>query len=861
MILPTGERDLELRRLPWVTFGVMLACLAAFPLLRPAPTGDPPGDPAALLAEAADYWRERAYLLPEAEILIEVGRGLDPAARSDLVDRLRHESYRRWPSDERVRKAEQGELDDLTRRALRALAQSEEAPRLGFVPAAPSVQGFFGHVLAHRDWVQLLANVLLWFLAAAALEATWGYALFAAFVAIGLVSGAGFYWLMVPAAKLPLLGLSGLVGAAVGASLVRFRSRGVRVHYRLWRERAGELGAPAWGLLPLWLGCEVLQALQGPVPYQASVGGLLAGIGVAAVLLLLDVETDLGVEQPSERRARPRAARRRGDGPVDEAQQLQRRGQIREAFELLQAEARRHADDADTVLAFWEASVACQRADAASPSMLRLVKECVGRGEMALAARYWSEVIELVPTARADPAALARLADALVKLGQTGRAVLALRHAIDRRNKGLTGEVALRVASEARELGEAAIAVEAAQRALQFPDLDSFKRARMQELLAELEPKPEQPEDAVAAPAETPGAEAERAPPTATTEPRRAGPDPLGAAARTPELSPPAPAEEAVRDEAPPAPRGTTDEDPEPSLEAADVLDDDGLPALEGPVDEDLAEVLPEAAVLVPDDSVPELEGPVDEDLEAPLEVADLAADEAIPALEGPVDEDLAEAQPEERSAGPGDGVGGPESRTLERGSGEHPSLAEPLVEALPTPDPRARPDVGSQTSGGSAVPPSPFDGEPVDSSVVRRFSGVKVVEGAPDRLGEDALSLRLRDGRITDVEYTKVQALAAVGVRTADQALVVVIDLALNWQEVEEGPLHVLRMRGDEFDPRDLVGDSGSLAEAFRVLLHQLLTLTDAVPLPDADSARGLPLRTFADLESYQREVLDVDC
>jgi len=45
----------------------------------------------------------------------------------------------------------------------------------------------------------------------------------------------------------------------------------------------------------------------------------------------------------------------------------------------------------------------------------------------------------------------------------------------------------------------------------------------------------------------------------------------------------------------------------------------------------------------------------------------------------------------------------------------------------------------------------------------------------------------------------------------------------------------------------------------AFQRFLDRILTVSEAVPLPDPQAARGQPFRSFGSLEEYQREVLNV--
>ena len=86
------------------------------------------------------------------------------------------------------------------------------------------------------------------------------------------------------------------------------------------------------------------------------------------------------------------------------------------------------------------------------------------------------------------------------------------------------------------------------------------------------------------------------------------------------------------------------------------------------------------------------------------------------------------------------------------------------------------------------------------------------------------------------------------------------VIDLALNWSQAGDEALRIVRLRSDGFDPRTLIPDEDNLEDAYRAFLDKLLTLTRALPLPDEESARGRPMRVYSDLDTYQREVLEVE-
>jgi hypothetical protein len=139
------------------------------------------------------------------------------------------------------------------------------------------------------------------------------------------------------------------------------------------------------------------------------------------------------------------------------------------------------------------------------------------------------------------------------------------------------------------------------------------------------------------------------------------------------------------------------------------------------------------------------------------------------------------------------------------------------------------------------------------------RFGDIKPTEGMPTGLQEEGLALQLLGGRKARLEYTKIEAMAVAEVEGLAAGPVVVVDLVLNWRELGDQALQVLRLRSDGFDPRMLIAGPTDATEAFRTFLSELLARSQAVPLPDPDSALGVKVCGFDSLESYQREVLQV--
>ena len=139
------------------------------------------------------------------------------------------------------------------------------------------------------------------------------------------------------------------------------------------------------------------------------------------------------------------------------------------------------------------------------------------------------------------------------------------------------------------------------------------------------------------------------------------------------------------------------------------------------------------------------------------------------------------------------------------------------------------------------------------------RFSDIKITEAMPTRLLDEGIGFQVPGGRKVRVDYGKIEAVSVAQVRGLAQHPVVVIDLLLNWRAESDPILRVVRIRSDGFDPRMVIAAPPDENEALRSFLSELLERSTALPLPDPDSALGVKVRAFDELELYQREVLQV--
>lgn len=128
---------------------------------------------------------------------------------------------------------------------------------------------------------------------------------------------------------------------------------------------------------------------------------------------------------------------------------------------------------------------------------------------------------------------------------------------------------------------------------------------------------------------------------------------------------------------------------------------------------------------------------------------------------------------------------------------------------------------------------------------------------GVPLSLDEESITVDVEGGGKTRLAYARIEGIAAGAVNGLADKPVLVIDIVLNWIDLPDEPLKVIRMRSDTFDPRSIVPEKASALEALRAMLDQLLTRSGGTPLPNRDGALGNPFSTHPDIESYDRAVL----
>lgn len=302
MLIIPAENSVNWKRPPWVTLGLMLACVLVFTFYQ--------GADQRKLQVAVDYYLQNNLQALEAPVyddyLLRQIRQQGDSGSVDQLQQMRNlqagqkngwlavtllmdrEFYQYllksrdlvWASAERERWQQQrGFIED-------NFISQLSAQRFGLIPAQLSLHTFISYQFLHGDWGHLLGNLVFLFLLGFTVEKALGAARFLlAYLVCGALSGLVFTGFSM-GSLVPLIGASGAISGLMGMYVAIYGLQKIRffiflgVYFNYFR-------APAIAILPVWLGKEVYDywyAGATGIAYVAHAGGLLAGAVLVGAL-------------------------------------------------------------------------------------------------------------------------------------------------------------------------------------------------------------------------------------------------------------------------------------------------------------------------------------------------------------------------------------------------------------------------------------------------------------------------------------------------------------------------------------------------------------------------------------------------
>lgn len=475
MFIPVGHDVDGLRRWPIVTFAIIAICTVVFIATSAGPSQENAEVTAERFNDAAQYYLEHPEL--EAHPLLQ--RWIDgaieqqePEVRDELRARLEDDSEKGTP----LQDVRQAKLDELTASWIGSLREGP-AGRYGLIPNEATAERAFTHMFIHGDGFHLIFNMLFLYLSGPLIEDVWGRPFFVLFyLAAGMIS-AWLFVLQYPDLAIPLIGASGAVAGVLGAMLVRHPQTRIRLLW-LWGFVVRRFSTPAWVVLPVWVGGELLWAYVmdyiapgtggGGVAHWVHVFGFVFGVLVAGGVSLLGLERALTPKSPAE-----------GDHAVLRAvERALARDRREEAWKLLQGHVPRALADHDAALTYWDLAKTLDRCREAAPVLLRVIRAEIMAGDDEGAIAHWTDLHAQVPTITMEVDLAARLATVLGGIGHSPEAADLVRAAVARVDVATPAAALVELVRAAR-FADAPVAAEVAARALAHPGLPPAVRREL----------------------------------------------------------------------------------------------------------------------------------------------------------------------------------------------------------------------------------------------------------------------------------------------------------------------------------------------------------------------------------------------
>ncbi|MGF2686640.1 rhomboid family intramembrane serine protease [Marinobacter sp. DUT-3] len=302
MLIIPAENAVNWRRPPWVTLGLILACLLVFlfyqggdnRLLEGAIDEYLASDLIELEAPVyEDYLQREIRFEGESERILELQdfqqlqeSGEDVWVAVSLLVNPEFYQYMRenrellWAPAERQQWLEQREA--IQTRYIDRLSSNQ----LGLVPSELSLYTLITYQFLHGGWGHIIGNLVFLFLLGFTVEKALGpgrYLL--AYLLCGALSGLVFTAFSL-GSPVPLVGASGSISGLMGMYVAIYGLQKIRFFYFIG-VYFNYFRAPALAILPVWIGKEIYDywfAGATGIAYMAHAGGLIGG---AALVWLL----------------------------------------------------------------------------------------------------------------------------------------------------------------------------------------------------------------------------------------------------------------------------------------------------------------------------------------------------------------------------------------------------------------------------------------------------------------------------------------------------------------------------------------------------------------------------------------------
>lgn len=488
-LIPIGHEKDTVRRLPLVTFSILAICFIIHIFVsiqvRAAST---------LVEERAkellNYYISHPYLEFDPEIKKQLFGGFEDERIDTLLSIYGQSASRPRGS---VLEKEQEQFIQIGQSFISAL-NGFPYRKWGFIPADKSFLALITYMFVHGGWLHLLGNLLFLYMTGPFIEDLWGRPAFASFyVLVGMLS-ALLYAQHYPNFAGPLIGASGAIAGVMGAFLIKYWKIKINFFYFVFPFFRGTFQAPAWFMLPLWLGLEIFNArimdsisAQGGsgVAHWAHVWGFVLGMAIAFGMNTFKIE---------EKYIHPKIEAKVQDGDdgfdvVNRAIRMKNLGMVNEAYILLLDEARNNPARTDVVETLWELGKEVGEIAATNGIFIKMIEREIRQDQLDKALNHYYEIKNRIPDVSIGPAYKFTLLKHLIEQNETERAK-AMASEILQEIDGNSSVVILQDLAVAAKKLSPSIAEKAIKLCLKHPEIPAEIKDTLNQELVELNLEP-----------------------------------------------------------------------------------------------------------------------------------------------------------------------------------------------------------------------------------------------------------------------------------------------------------------------------------------------------------------------------------
>ncbi len=421
MIIPVSHENNEVRRLPWISFFIILSCF----LIHIDISNRVEEQTQELKYQAREYLY---YLINHPYLEIDVKLSKKLKINRKAVDRIKLLSRGRGniTPDEALLKEEQEEFDKMGEKLIR-LSESFPFNKWGYIPKRKEFLKSVTYMFIHGGWLHLIGNLLLLYLTGPYIEDLWGRIVYPVFYIIVGMFSAFMYMLRFPEMNIPLIGASGAIAGLMGAFLVYFWNTKIKFVYFFFFGIFGTFKAPAWIMLPLWFGFEAFDASQvskmntggGGVAHHVHVWGFVFGVLIALVFKLTKLDSRYLSKKIEEKISFIDAAFEE----YTKAKDLFDQDKKEEAFISAMQSVKSFPTNQELVELLWRAGFDLKRRSEVIPYMKRLIEHEIVKEKIDLALTHYGELKRDYPDQKINLSYEISILKHLLKRGDTEWAV------------------------------------------------------------------------------------------------------------------------------------------------------------------------------------------------------------------------------------------------------------------------------------------------------------------------------------------------------------------------------------------------------------------------------------------------------